>query len=103
MQIQKMAALFGLVESVLLLRLVALLFAARPDNPWIILIITITTPFSAPFRFLDQWAGQPRFGARLELATLAAMLLVLGIAVMWQIQQSRTTEMLSRLNDSTGT
>lgn len=92
MQIQKTAALFGLLESLLLLRLVALLFAARPDNPWIILINVLTAPFTAPFRILDQWAGQPQFGARLELATLAAMGIVLGVAVIWQIRHLRKAD-----------
>ena len=76
------AVVVGLVEGLLLLRLVALLFAARPDNVWLALVLVMTAPLTAPFRVLDQWAGQPRFGARLELATLMAMLLfALGAAV----------------------
>ena len=70
------AALVGLIEGLLLLRLVALLFAARPDNPWIALLLALTAPVTAPLGMLDQWAGQPRFGAGLELATLVAMLLI---------------------------
>jgi uncharacterized membrane protein len=104
MQVQKLAALFGLLESLLLLRLVALLFAARPDNPWIVLIISLTAPFTAPFRILDQWAGQPQFGARLELATLAAMVIVLIVAVIWQIRYMRKTDISqSGLTNTTGT
>lgn len=81
----------GLVEGLLLLRLVALLFAARPDNVALALILALTAPLTAPFRVLDQWAGQPRFGARLELATLAVMLL-LALAVAgwhWQREAAR--------------
>ncbi len=99
-----MAALFGLIESMLLLRLVALLLAARPDNPWITLVMTLTAPFSAPFRILDSWAGQPQFGARLELATIAAMVVVLVIAVVWHIRQARKAAISSsRLTTTIGT
>ena len=78
------AVLFGLLEGLLLLRLVALLFAARPDNPLIIVILALTAPLVAPFRRLDQLAGQPQFGARLELATLAAMVVLISIAAVLQ-------------------
>lgn len=77
------AAVVGLIEGLLLLRLVALLFAARPDNSWIALLLALTVPVTAPFRLLDQWAGQPHFGARLELATLAALLLLACGAAVW--------------------
>lgn len=83
------AALIGVIEGLLLLRLVALLFAARPDNPWIALLLALTAPVTAPFRMLDRWAGQPQFGARLELATLAALLLLAGIAIIWHWRSVR--------------
>ncbi|MDP9309677.1 MAG: YggT family protein [Chloroflexota bacterium] len=88
------AVLFGLLEGLLLLRLVALLFAGRPDNPWLALVLALTAPLTVPFRVLDQWAGQPRFGARLELATLAAMLLLgLGAAGwLWYRQRRAVTQ-----------
>ena len=76
----------GVVEGLLVLRLVALLFAARPDNAAITALLLVTSPLTAAFTWLDRWAGQPRFGARLELATVAAMLLVavVALAVRWQ-------------------
>lgn len=74
----------GLLVGLLAARLIALLLAARPDNPAINLLLTLTAPFTAPFQFLDQLARQPQFGARLELATLAALTLVIGIAAVVQ-------------------
>jgi hypothetical protein len=78
------AVLVGVLEGVLAARLIALLFAARPDNPGVALLLTLTTPLTAPFRLLDHMAQQPQFGARLELATLAAMALVIGVAAIGQ-------------------
>ena len=78
------ARLVGLLGGLLAARLIALLLAARPDNPAINLLLTLTAPLTAPFQFLDQMAGQPQFGARLELATLAALALLIGIAAVAQ-------------------
>jgi len=77
--------LAGVVEGLLLARLVTLLFAGRPGNPVWELLWAVTWPLVWPWSALDRWAGQPRFGARLELASLAAMasiaLLALGMAL----------------------
>ena len=73
----------GIVEGLLLVRLVGLLFAARPDNRVLALIIDLCVPLVWPWLWLDRWAGQPRFGARLELATLAAMLMVAMLYGSW--------------------
>ncbi|HSH78036.1 MAG TPA: hypothetical protein VLA19_05830 [Herpetosiphonaceae bacterium] len=77
--------LAGVVEGLLLARLVTLLFAGRPDNPVWELLWAVTWPLVWPWSALDRWAGQPRFGARLELASLAAMasvaLLALALAI----------------------
>lgn len=77
--------LVGVIEGLLLVRLVALLFAARPDNPALALLLTLTAPLIAPFAILDRVANQPQFGARLELATLAALLVVFAIALVLNI------------------
>ncbi len=69
--------MIGTVIGLLLARLVALLFAARPDNPAIALLLAITAPLVAPLGWLDRLVGQPQWGARLELATLAALVIVL--------------------------
>ncbi len=70
------ALLVGGVAGLLLARLVLRLLAARPDNPGITFIYQSTAPLVAPLQSLD--AGQPRFGAVLELSTLT---LLLGLAV----------------------
>lgn len=78
--------LLGVVEGVLLARLVALLFAARPDNTMVGAVLALSAPVVWPFGGLDRWAGQPLYGARLELATVAAMaatLLAALIAAAW--------------------
>ncbi len=73
----------GIVEGLLLVRLVGLLFAARPDNRALDLLLDLCVPLVWPWMWLDRWAGQPRFGARLELATLAAMLMVATLYGSW--------------------
>lgn len=74
-------AAIGVLEGALLVRLVASLLAARPDNRAIELVLALTTPLIGPFRALDQITGQPQFGARLELSSISAMLLLSAIAV----------------------
>lgn len=63
------------VEALLLGRLVALLLAARPNNPAVVWLYRLSEPLRLPLRVLDQ--GQPGFGARLEFSTLAAAVIVL--------------------------
>lgn len=70
-----------LFTGLLLVRLVLLLFAARPSNPVVAVVLALTNPLVWLFGGLDRWLQQPRFGARLELATLCA-LVVLGMIVM---------------------
>lgn len=78
--------LLGIVEGALLVRLIALLFAVRPDNDPLALMLALTAPLVWPFGMLDRLAQQPEYGARLELATIAAMLVLLLTAlaaVLW--------------------
>lgn len=82
---QWVAVCIGVIAGALLTRLAALLFAARPDNTFVAALLTLTAPLTSPFGVLDRIAGQPRFGAQLDLATMAA-LLVLGcvtLALQW--------------------
>lgn len=69
-----LAYLVGTIEALLLARLVLQLFAARPENAVIALILAITGPLTAVLQVLD--AGQPRFGAILEFSTLAWCVLI---------------------------
>ena len=79
----------GAVEGALLARLLGLLFAARPDNPVFQLLFALTAPLVWPWAWLDRWAGQPRFGARLELATLAAMATLAMASGLWLAWKNR--------------
>jgi hypothetical protein len=63
--------LCGIAAGLLLARLIARLMAARPDNLAFDALFALTAPLVAPFAPLD--AAQPRFGAVLELGTLAAL------------------------------
>jgi hypothetical protein len=66
----------GVVEGVLTVRLVGLLLAVRPGNVVYALLLAISAPLVWPWLWIDRALRQPRFGARLELATLAAMVTV---------------------------
>lgn len=67
-------AILGALEALLLARLVLRMLAARPENPVFAALFAVTAPLRAPLALLD--AGQPRFGAVLELSTLAACMLI---------------------------
>jgi uncharacterized protein (DUF983 family) len=85
-------ALIGVIAGLLLTRLVALLFAARPDNPAVALLLAISAPLVAPFGWLDRLVGQPQWGARLELATVAALAtLLIMLIVIAGVRARRTT------------
>jgi uncharacterized protein YggT (Ycf19 family) len=76
--------LLGGLGSLLLARLLLSLLAARPDNPAFQALFGLTAPLVAPLRFLD--ASQPRFGAVLELSTLALFVLLMVVAlVVWGV------------------
>jgi len=68
------AYLLGGVEALLLARIVLRLLAMRPDNAFGEALLYATAPLVAPLVALD--AGQPRYGATLELASLALFLLL---------------------------
>lgn len=77
------AAVFGAAAALLLARLLLRLLAARPSNPVFGWFLSATAP--PPFLAATLDAGQPRFGATLELSTLALMLLcsLLALALRW--------------------
>lgn len=71
----------GVIEGLLLARIVAQLFAARPDHPVLNALLALTAPLVAPFQFLDRWTNQPEWGARLDVAALAMLVALLAIAL----------------------
>ena len=84
MSIRPIAAyLIGAAAALLLARLVLRLFAARPDQPIVQALLGVTGPLIAPLGFLD--AAQPRFGAVLELSTLALFLLLILVGLALRI------------------
>jgi YggT family protein len=80
------AGLLGAAEALVLARLLLRLLAARPDNPFVSAFLWATTPLVAPFAALD--ATQPRYGATLELASLALSLflglLMAALVLVWR-------------------
>ncbi len=86
----------GIVEGLLLVRLVGLLFAVRPDNPVYEALLAVTLPLVWPWIWLDRLAHQPMFGARLELATLAAMTTVVVLAGLWSLYSERRSRRLEQ-------
>ncbi|MBA3947752.1 MAG: hypothetical protein H0X37_24755 [Herpetosiphonaceae bacterium] len=78
----------SLIAGLLLVRLVLLLFAVRPSNPVAAGLLWLSAPLVWPFGMLDQLAHQTRWGARLELATVAALVvLTLLIGVCHRLEQ----------------
>lgn len=73
----------------MLARLVLRLFAARPDNPAIAVLLRITEPLIVPLAFLD--AGQPRFGAVLECSSLALFLILCAAVILTHMICNRRT------------
>ena len=67
-------ALLGLVAGLLAARFVVRLLAVRPEARWWQVLDLLSAPLRAPFAAFD--AGQPQFGAVLELSSLAALVLI---------------------------
>lgn len=67
----------GAVGALLLARLLARLLAGRAENPVLHLLYKASDPLVAPLALLN--AGQPHFGAVLEVSTLVALVLLLVI------------------------
>ena len=72
---QTTIVVLALVCALLTVRLIVLLFAARPDNSSLSFILNISDMLVWPLAWLD--ATQPQFGARFERGTL--LMVVLGI------------------------
>ncbi|NOK73760.1 MAG: hypothetical protein GFH24_608298n67 [Chloroflexi bacterium AL-N5] len=77
----------SIVETLLIIRFVLRLLAARPDHPVVSSVYAITTPLIQPFAALDS--GQPQFGAMLELSTLV-LILVIGMSILGVVYIKQT-------------
>lgn len=75
---QTTIVVLALVCALLTVRLIVLLFAARPDNSALLLMLNISDLLVWPLAWID--ATQPQFGARFERGTL--LMVVLGILVL---------------------
>ncbi len=84
--VAKLVTVIGsVVVAILATRVLILLFAARPDNPGVTLILTVSDFLRTPFAWID--ALQPVYGARFERGTLLECVLVVLI-LLW-IRRSR--------------
>jgi hypothetical protein len=75
----------SVVLAILASRVLILLFAARPDNPGVALILTVSDFLRTPFAWID--ALQPVYGARFERGTLLECALVV-LLLLW-VRRSR--------------
>jgi hypothetical protein len=77
----------GIIGATLMLsRMMLLLFAARPDNVGVQVVLWLSQWLYLPFSWLD--AGQPVFGARFERGALVAALIC--IIITWRINRAST-------------
>ncbi|WP_298821766.1 YggT family protein [Chloroflexus sp.] len=76
------ALLGGALCGLLVARLVLKVLAARPDSPAVMWLYSLTEPLVMPLAMIDR--DQPRFGAVLELSTLATLIVLLSLtALAW--------------------
>lgn len=75
-QITKLTSLTLIVICTLLVsRLILLLFAARPDNDGVALVLSLSAPLAWPLSWID--VQQPIYGARFERGTLLSIVMCL--------------------------
>ncbi|GIV98285.1 MAG: hypothetical protein KatS3mg057_2942 [Herpetosiphonaceae bacterium] len=67
----------GVFEALLIGRLVVLLLAANPENPFVALLLAWSAPLAAPLAVLD--VHQPAFGSRFERGTLLMIFVLAGV------------------------
>ncbi|RLT21187.1 MAG: hypothetical protein DWI30_08165 [Chloroflexi bacterium] len=72
--------------TLMLSRMLLLLFAARPDNVGVQVVLWLSQWLYLPFGWLD--AGQPVFGARFERGALLAALIC--IVITWRLNRAPT-------------
>ncbi|MFZ9858554.1 MAG: hypothetical protein ACO3F2_09540 [Roseiflexaceae bacterium] len=64
-----------IITTILVSRLLLLLFAARPDNVGVAFLLEVSAPWAWPMSWID--AQQPVYGARFERGTLLTIMLCL--------------------------
>jgi hypothetical protein len=68
------ALLFGILQGLLVLRLILLLLGANQDNAVVAFVLTVTTPFVAPFRDMFALATvENASGSVLDVAAVIAL------------------------------
>jgi hypothetical protein len=75
----------SVVLAILASRVLILLFAARPDNPGVALILSVSDFLRTPFALIDSL--QPVYGARFERGTLLECVFVV-LLLLW-VRRSR--------------
>ncbi len=76
--------LIALLCALLIARLCILLFAARPDNFGVGVLLSVTNGIVWPLAWID--ATQPQFGARFERGTLC--LIIVGLIALNRLTKS---------------
>ena len=75
------STLFAILAS----RVCILLFAARPDNPGVAFLLSVSEVLRMPFAWIDTL--QPVYGARFERGTLLECVMLLAV-LLW-VRRSR--------------
>jgi uncharacterized protein YggT (Ycf19 family) len=69
-----LSLLFGVLITLLILRIVLLLLVADPDNSIVDFVYTVTEPFVAPFRGMFQFDAVASGSRTLDIAALVALI-----------------------------
>ncbi len=73
-------AIGSLLLAILASRVLILLFAARPDNPGVALLLSVSEYLRMPFAWIDTL--QPVYGARFERGTVLECVILLAV-LLW--------------------
>lgn len=73
-------AICSVLLAILASRVLILLFAARPDNPGVALLLSVSEYLRMPFAWIDTL--QPVYGARFERGTVLECVILLAV-LLW--------------------
>ncbi len=73
-------AIGSVLLAILASRVLILLFAARPDNPGVALLLSVSEYLRMPFAWIDTL--QPVYGARFERGTVLECVILLAV-LLW--------------------